>query len=57
MRNAATGLAYSLYGLRDYRAAEAAARDAIALWPQPRDRSAVSALNALASTPAKASAR
>jgi tetratricopeptide (TPR) repeat protein len=47
MRNAATGLAYSLYGLRDYRAAEAAARDAIALWPQPRDRSAVSALNAL----------
>jgi len=50
-RSTATGLAFSLYGLRDYRAAELAARDAIELWRQPRnDRSVVSALNVLGAT-------
>jgi tetratricopeptide (TPR) repeat protein/tRNA A-37 threonylcarbamoyl transferase component Bud32 len=49
--NSATGLAFSLYGLRDYRAAETAGREALALWRQrPNDRSVVSALLVLGAT-------
>ena len=49
--HAATGLAFSLYGLRDYRAAETAGREALALWRQrPNDRSVVSALDVLGAT-------
>jgi eukaryotic-like serine/threonine-protein kinase len=50
-RNTATGLAFSLYGMGDYRGAEIAARDALALWRErPNDRSVVSALDVLGAT-------
>jgi tetratricopeptide (TPR) repeat protein len=49
--NGTTGLAFSLYGLRDYRAAEIAAREALELARQkPTGPSSVSALDVLGAT-------